>query len=152
MSVMGCAVIVMAGCNGCGWGSCSSDPECRNLMATLPAAMKTGSADQLATIIQQEMAASTQVPEAERADLLARAQVLKAHARSLGAAIDLYDPAGKKNPSITLANLNARAEALDIEYQTAFREWGIWQVRHGVKKPEEVFQVFDYERADDWGK
>jgi len=136
------AVAAMGGCTAFG-----EDPETRNLMATLPVAGSAGSAHSLALLIAEEMTTNTTVPEAERADMLARAQVLGAHALALGSAIELYDPAGKQNPSITLANLKARAQALELDYRIAANEWGIWHVRHGLKKPQDVFQVFDYARA-----
>lgn len=130
-------------------GGCASDPETTNLMATLPVATTVGGAHLLAGCIEADLSAQTTIAEADKAELRARAAVLASHAEKLSTAIDMYDPAGKKNTSITLGNLKARGDALEAEYRTAFREWGIWQVRHGIKKPEEVFEVFDFDYFED---
>lgn len=128
-------------------GGCASGRETQNLMATLPVAGTAGSAHRLAVCIVQDLDTQPGVPEADKADLRARADVLKAHAEKLASALDRYDPKGLKNPSITLGNLRARGDALEEEYRTAFREWGYWQVRHGLREPGEVFEVFDYSEA-----
>jgi hypothetical protein len=127
--------------------ACASDREIENLTATLPFAATTGNARQLATCIEQTLDGAKDVQESDKADLRARAQILAAHADKLSTAIDLYDPAGKQNPSITLNNLRARADALEAEYRAAWREWGVWMVSHNLKKPNEIFEIFDYDEA-----
>lgn len=128
-------------------GACASDPSQDNLMATLPIAASCGNAHHLATWMIKDLDAATSIPEEEKAMLRARGEVLRAHAEKLSAAVDLYDPAGKQNPSITLANLRARAKALEAEHRITFNEWGIWQVRHGLRKPEDVSLLFEFDEA-----
>lgn len=123
---------------------CAVDHETRNLTETLSIAGTVGNAHQLALYMQQDLDAATNIADADKAELRARAQLLESHARTLKTSLDRYDPAGKQNPSISIGNLKARGEALDEEYRSAFREWGIWQVRHGLKAPEDVFLIFDH--------
>jgi len=80
------------------------------------------------------------IPESDKADFRARAQILSAHADKLSDALDRFDETGNNNQSITLKNLKIRGRALEAETQTVLREWTVWQVRHGLKKPEEVFE------------
>lgn len=117
------------------------------MIATLPIAATTGHAHHLATIVLADLAADTTIADADKAMLRARAEVLRAHAERLSSAIEHFDPQGKANPSITLANLSARAGALNEEHRLAFREWGIWQVRHGLRSAEDIVEVFDIDRA-----
>lgn len=135
----------------CMLAACASDPEMDRLVATLPIAATAGSAHHLATIIQQDLDAmggeETPIDERDKAELRARARVLAHHALSLGEAVERFDPAGKRNTSITLENLLARQAALEAEYTTTFREWGIWQVQHGLRAAEEVPEIFDYTQA-----
>ena len=127
--------------------ACVSDPELDDLMATLPVAMTTGSAAHLADCIERDLDAATQIPEADKSELRARAMILRAHALRLSDAIDRHDSAKGADQPITLANLEARADALEEEHRATFREWGIWQVRFGVRAPEDVYEYFDYDRA-----
>lgn len=119
---------------------CQADREIANLTATLPVAATTGNATQLAECMRTD-AAGAAVPEGAKADLVARADVLDAHARSLAGAVRRYDPAGRENRSITLANLQERGAALEAEYAAAFREWQIWQARHGLRQPKDVHEL-----------
>lgn len=136
--------IVLAGTMVAG---CAKDHEMEGLQQTLPIASIAGSAYTLAETIEESVNASTAASEADKADLLARAAVLKAHAERVSDAIRLHDPALGSKQAITLANLHARGEALEDEYRATFREWGYWQVRHGIKTPDEIFEVFDYAEA-----
>jgi hypothetical protein len=117
--------------------TCSS--ETAILVETLDVAGTIGSARHLAHWSQVDVDAATNVSESEKADMRARAQILNAHADKLSDALARFDETGKTNRSITLENLKIRGRALEDETQTVLREWTVWQVRHGLKKPEEVF-------------
>lgn len=128
-------------------GGCAADPEMDRLMETLPVAATCGSAADLAVWLERDLDAASAVPESEKTELRARARILAAHGRALADAVERYDPAGKRNPSITMNNLRARQEALDEEHRMVFREWGVWQVAHGRRKAEEVSEIFDFAGA-----
>ncbi|MBX3358568.1 MAG: hypothetical protein KF745_09070 [Phycisphaeraceae bacterium] len=137
MIVLVCGVLVAsAGCQT------SSSKETAALMATLPVAGSIGVSRHLAHWVQVDVDAAP-VPEAEKADIRARAQILAAHADSLCRSLDMFDETGRTNQSITVENLVIRARALDDEYEMVRREWCTWQVSRGLKKPEEVFEYAD---------
>jgi hypothetical protein len=127
--------------------ACVSDPETEDLMATLPVAAICGNAAHLAECIELDIDSAAGVPEAEKSELRARAQVLEAHALRLRDAIERHDSAKGADQPVTLVNLETRAEALDEEYRTAFREWGIWQVRNGLRTPDDTVEIFNFRRA-----
>ncbi len=136
------ALVSIAGCflPGC-CRTCRS--ETAALIETLDVAGTIGSARHLAHWSQVDVDAAAGVPESEKADMRARAQILAAHADRLSEALDRFDETGNTNTSITLENLKIRGRALNEEYLTVMREWTVWQVRHGLKKPEEVFEYAD---------
>jgi hypothetical protein len=93
--------------------------------------------------VQSEVNAAAETPASERADLIARARILDAHADKLSDALDRFDETGRTNTSITLNNLQIRAAALDAECLLVTREWNVWQVRHGRKDPADIFEFVD---------
>lgn len=112
------------------------------MMETLDVAAAIGNARQLAHWSEQSLEQAA-VEEGNKADMRARLQILAAHADKLADALERFDETGRTNTSITLDNLKIRSRALEAETQTVQREWSVWMVRHGMKKPEEIFEFTD---------
>lgn len=123
---------------------CAADPETTRITDTFPIATTIGSASDLSRWMLVDLDARTEMPESERAELRASAQLLGAHADSLHAALERYD---RREPQITLANLEARADALRWQRLLVMREWAVWQIRHGLRAPDDVGEIFDIETA-----
>jgi hypothetical protein len=140
-AVIASMIAAAASLSGC-CATCS-DRETAALIETLDVAGTIGSARHLAKWSQVDLGSATYIPESDKADIRARAQILNAHADKLSDALDRFDPSGDTNKSITLENLKVRGRALDAEYQTVYREWTVWQVRHGRKQPTDVFEYAD---------
>ncbi len=143
--VLTAAVIVQPGC----CRTCSS--ETATLMETLDVASAIGNARHLAQWSEQSLERAA-VEDGDKADMRARIQILAAHADKLADALDRFDETGRTNTSITLDNLKIRGRALEAETQTVQREWAVWTVRHGMKKPEEVFEFTDVRELVEAGR
>jgi len=131
----------------CSLSGCATGGSSANVEETLWVAGSIGNARQLASCIQDDLGAAVTITDDQKAQLLARAKILHSHADALCTALDRYDPYGEHPSTITIHNLRARRVALEEEYRATFREWGIWQVQHGRRAPEDVFEVFDYQEA-----
>lgn len=122
---------------GCATNTCDMTRE-------IEVAGTIGTASHLARCINQDLHSAAAVPDADKAELRARAEILEAHASQLRTSLDRYNPDDPAAKSITIENLQARAAALDAEFRSTYHEWTVWQVAHGVRRADETFQLFDY--------
>lgn len=123
---------------------CATDRETHALVESISVAAVAGNAQHLAECIRADLGAAKDISDADKAPLLARADVLEAHALKLGNAVGRFDPAKDKDYAATLANLKVRAEALKEEMRNTWRAWGYWQAQHGLRSPDEIAEVFDF--------
>ncbi len=78
------------------------------------------------------------VQDGDKSTLLARSEILARHAEDQLRRAEAFKPATTKAGESELRDLQARSAGLANERDTLEREWSVWQVKHGLKKPGEV--------------
>ncbi len=81
--------------------------------------------------------------ENEKATLRARAAILAAHAREQAERVRTLAGVDDSQATYTILDLGARANGLDDERRQLEQEWSVWQVRHGLVKPEQTELVYE---------
>jgi len=131
---------------GCSFHREAAKPEASQSDERLHLSMRTDTALQLADLVDEWTSAHPEIPQSEKAAILARAAILRVNAHRVRQQLTEFRPAdGSEATQAQVREYQARATELKEEFLALVRELGVWQVQHGLKKPDEIWVAYDRE-------
>lgn len=84
----------------------------------------------------------------DKATMQTRAVVLAQHAKEQADRVAAFKADGTAASTMALRDLQDRDAGLREELRSVEREWTVWQVQHGLRKPQDAELAYERQAAD----